>query len=141
MEYAFTNSPEAMFVWFLSYDAQTKPEEISKFCLKSVGIIPSKRTNDTAPKRQSPGCPRGATDRKHLRTRCMAVTHSNASVAQIRAEISTTVTQRTVKNWLLQGQIQVRHTVACVPLTPSHFHLRRQWCQSQSSLKNEVEIC
>ncbi|GFS60870.1 transposable element Tc1 transposase [Trichonephila clavipes] len=54
------------------------------------------------------------------------------AVAEIRAAVGTTVTQRTVGNQLLQEQFQVRGAVACISLTPSRCHLRRQWSQSRA---------
>ncbi|GFX19342.1 hypothetical protein TNCV_3014811 [Trichonephila clavipes] len=35
-------------------------------------------------------------------------------------------TQLTVRNWLPQGKLQTRRSVAGIPLTPSHCRLRRQ---------------
>ncbi|GFV78576.1 transposable element Tc1 transposase [Trichonephila clavipes] len=55
-----------------------------------------------------------------------------ASVAEVRAAVGTTVTQCTVRNRLFQRQLQARHPVACVPLTPSHCLLRRHWCQARA---------
>ncbi|GFW08606.1 transposable element Tc1 transposase [Trichonephila clavipes] len=59
----------------------------------------------------------------------MAVAHSIVSVVEIRAAVGTIVTQRTVRNRLLQGQLRARHPVACISLTPNHCHLRLHWCQ------------
>ncbi|GBM14934.1 hypothetical protein AVEN_77330-1 [Araneus ventricosus] len=49
-----------------------------------------------------PGSGRGTTERENHRVRRMAVAHPTASAAEIRAAVSTTVTQRTVTNRLLQ---------------------------------------
>ncbi|GFY04107.1 transposable element Tc1 transposase [Trichonephila clavipes] len=61
----------------------------------------------------------------------MAVAHCTASTAEIRAAVGTTVTQQTVRSQLLQRQLRARHPVACIPLTSSHCHLRRKWCQAR----------
>ncbi|GFW23699.1 uncharacterized protein TNCV_2032421 [Trichonephila clavipes] len=55
---------------------------------------------------------------------CTAVAHRTVCVAEIRAAVDTTVTQRTVRNRLLQGELRARRPVACIPLTPSHCRLR-----------------
>ncbi|GFW53638.1 allene oxide synthase-lipoxygenase protein [Trichonephila clavipes] len=55
--------------------------------------------------------------------------HRTASAAEIRAAVGITVTQRTVRNRLLQGQLRARRLVACIPLTQSRYHIRSQWCQ------------
>ncbi|GFU44074.1 uncharacterized protein TNCV_4952511 [Trichonephila clavipes] len=49
--------------------------------------------------------------------------HHIVPAAEIRAAVSTTVTQRTVRHQLLQGQLRARNSVACIPLTASHCHL------------------
>ncbi|GFV11217.1 transposable element Tcb2 transposase [Trichonephila clavipes] len=51
--------------------------------------------------------PRDTTEREDCRIRCRAVVHRTASAAEIRA-----VTQRTVSNRFLQGQLRARRTVA-----------------------------
>ncbi|GBO15116.1 hypothetical protein AVEN_231147-1 [Araneus ventricosus] len=71
-----------------------------------------------ASRRSSSGWPRGTTEREDRCVWSMAVAHRTASAAEIRAAVGTTVTQRTVTNWLLQGQ--ARRPVACIPLTPNH---------------------
>ncbi|GBM88055.1 hypothetical protein AVEN_215123-1 [Araneus ventricosus] len=67
----------------------------------------------------------------------MAVAHSTVSPAEIRAAVGTTVTQRTVKNRLLQGQLRARRPLACIPLTPNHCRLRREWCQARAHWRTE----
>ncbi|GBM97398.1 hypothetical protein AVEN_822-1 [Araneus ventricosus] len=67
----------------------------------------------------------------------MAVAHRTASAAEIRAAVGTTVTQRTVTNRLLQGQLRARLSVACIPLTPNHCRLRREWCQARAHWRTE----
>ncbi|GBL79108.1 Transposable element Tc1 transposase [Araneus ventricosus] len=67
----------------------------------------------------------------------MAVVHRTASVVEIRAAVGTTVTQRTVTNRLLQGQLRARRPVACIPLTPNHCRLRREWCQARTHWRTE----
>ncbi|GFU68034.1 transposable element Tcb2 transposase [Trichonephila clavipes] len=57
---------------------------------------------------------------------------------KLRAAVGTTVTQRTVRNWLLQGQLLTRHPVACIPLTPRHCRLRRQRCQARANWRTEL---
>ncbi|GBL83402.1 hypothetical protein AVEN_110705-1 [Araneus ventricosus] len=59
----------------------------------------------TASRRPGSRRPRGATEREDRRVWRMAVAHRTASAAKIRAAVGTTVTQRTVTNWLLQGQL------------------------------------
>ncbi|GBN58983.1 hypothetical protein AVEN_263032-1 [Araneus ventricosus] len=78
----------------------------------------------TVSRRSCSGRPSGTTEREDRRVRCMAVAHRTASAAEIR----TTVTQRTVTNRLLQGQLRARRPVACIPLTPNHCRFRREWC-------------
>ncbi|GFU66176.1 HTH_Tnp_Tc3_2 domain-containing protein [Trichonephila clavipes] len=58
----------------------------------------------TASKR--PGWPRGSIKRKDSRIRRTAVVHRTASAAEIRAAVGTTVIRRTVRNRLLQGDLQ-----------------------------------
>ncbi|GBL78201.1 hypothetical protein AVEN_42769-1 [Araneus ventricosus] len=62
----------------------------------------------------------------------MAVTRRTASAAEIRAAVGTTVTQRTVKNRLLQGLLRATRSVACIPLTPNHCRLRCEWSQARA---------
>ncbi|GBM09071.1 hypothetical protein AVEN_245396-1, partial [Araneus ventricosus] len=45
--------------------------------------------------------------------------------------------QRTVANWLLQGQLRARRPVACIPLIPNHCRLRREWCQARAHWRTE----
>ncbi|GBM11356.1 hypothetical protein AVEN_13584-1 [Araneus ventricosus] len=68
----------------------------------------------TTSRRPGSGRPRGTTERKDRRVRRMAVAHRTASEAEIRAAVGTTVTQRTVTNWLLQGQLRARRSVSCL---------------------------
>ncbi|GBN75642.1 Transposable element Tc1 transposase [Araneus ventricosus] len=81
--------------------------------------------------------PRGTTEREDRRVRRMAVAHGTASGAEIRAAVGTTVTQRTVTNRLLQGQLRARRPVACIRLTPHHCRLRREWCQAGADWRAE----
>ncbi|GBM03329.1 hypothetical protein AVEN_256879-1 [Araneus ventricosus] len=67
----------------------------------------------------------------------MAVAHRTASATKIRAAVGTTVTLRTVTNLLLQGQPRDRHPVACIPLTPNHYRLRREWCEARAHWRTE----
>ncbi|GBO26904.1 hypothetical protein AVEN_173728-1, partial [Araneus ventricosus] len=80
----------------------------------------------TASRRPGSERTRGTTEREDRRVRRMAVAHRTASAAEIRAAVGTTVTQRTVTNRLLQGQLRARRPVACIPLTPNHCRLRRE---------------
>ncbi|GBN08611.1 hypothetical protein AVEN_238086-1 [Araneus ventricosus] len=66
----------------------------------------------TASRRPGSGRPRGTTEKEDRRVRRMAVAHRTASVAEIRTEVGTTVTQQTVTNRFLQGQLQARRPVA-----------------------------
>ncbi|GBO07957.1 hypothetical protein AVEN_220591-1 [Araneus ventricosus] len=77
----------------------------------------------TASRRPGSGRPHGTTEREDRRVRRLALVHRTASVAKIRAAVGTTVTQRTVTNRLLQGEIRARHSIACIPLTPNHYRL------------------
>ncbi|GFV30606.1 uncharacterized protein TNCV_3580381 [Trichonephila clavipes] len=54
------------------------------------------------------------------------------AVAHFRTAVSTTLTQRTVRNRLLQGQLRTRCPIVCIPLTPSHCRLLRQMCQARA---------
>ncbi|GBM30418.1 hypothetical protein AVEN_202997-1, partial [Araneus ventricosus] len=83
------------------------------------------------------GRPRGTTERGDRRVRLIAVAHRTASAAEIRAAVGSTVTQRTVTNRLLQGQLRARRPVACIPLTPNHCRSRREWCQARAHLRTE----
>ncbi|GBM09106.1 hypothetical protein AVEN_5289-1 [Araneus ventricosus] len=74
----------------------------------------------TASRRPGSGRPRGTTEREDRRIRRTAVSHRTASAAEIRAAVGTTVTQRTVRNRLLDVQLRARRPVACIPLTPRH---------------------
>ncbi|GBL94645.1 Transposable element Tc1 transposase [Araneus ventricosus] len=91
----------------------------------------------TASRRPGSGRPRGTTEREDRRVLRTAVAHRTASAAKIRAPVCTTVTQRTVTNRLLQGQLRTRRSVACIPLTPNHFRLRREWCQARAHWRTE----
>ncbi|GBN07781.1 Transposable element Tc1 transposase [Araneus ventricosus] len=91
----------------------------------------------TASRRPGSGRPRGIAEREDRRVRRMAVVHRTASAAEIRATVGTTVTQRTATNLLLQGQLRARRPVACIPLTPKHCRLRREWCQARAHWRAE----
>jgi transposase len=91
----------------------------------------------TASRRPGSGRPRSTTEREDRRVRRMAVASRTASAAEIRAAVGTTVTQRTVNNRLLEGQLGARRPVACIPLTPNHCRLRRQWCQARADWRTE----
>ncbi|GBN87753.1 hypothetical protein AVEN_148100-1 [Araneus ventricosus] len=62
----------------------------------------------------------------------MAVAHRTASAAEVRTAVGTTVTQRTLTNRLLQGQLRARRPVASIPLNPNHCRLRGEWCQARA---------
>ncbi|GBM50393.1 hypothetical protein AVEN_97216-1 [Araneus ventricosus] len=91
----------------------------------------------TASRRPASGQPRGTTEREDRRVRRIAVANRTASAAEIRAAVGTTETQRTVTNRLLQGKPRARLPVACIPLTPNHCRLRREWCQARAHWKTE----
>ena len=84
-----------------------------------------------------PGGHVGGPEREDRRIRRMAVAHRTASATEIRAAVGTRVTQRTVRNRLLEGQLRARCPVACIPLTPSHCRLRLQWCQTRAHWRTE----
>ncbi|GFU60235.1 transposable element Tcb2 transposase [Trichonephila clavipes] len=83
----------------------------------------------------------GATEREDRHIRRTDVTHLTASADKILATIGTSMTQRTVGNLLLQGQLSAMHLVARIPLTPSDSPFATPMVSSQSSLEDEVEIC
>ncbi|GBO25194.1 Transposable element Tc1 transposase [Araneus ventricosus] len=91
----------------------------------------------TAARRPRSARPRGTTEREDCRVRRLAVAHRTASAAEIRAAVGTTVTERTVTNRLLQGQLRARRPVACIPLTPNHCRFRREWCQARAHWRIE----
>ncbi|GBM10330.1 hypothetical protein AVEN_131069-1 [Araneus ventricosus] len=68
----------------------------------------------------------------------MAVAHRTASAAEIRAAVGNTVTKRTVTNRLLQEQLRARRPVVCIPLTPNHCRLRREWYQARADWRSVV---
>ncbi|GFU05694.1 RNase H domain-containing protein [Trichonephila clavipes] len=75
--------------------------------LRGMTIVQRQWSRDgTASRRPGSGRPRGTTEREDHRT---AVAHRTASAAEIQAAVGTTVTQRTVRNWLLQVQLRARH--------------------------------
>ena len=83
------------------------------------------------------GRPRGTTEKEDRRILHTTVMHRTASATNIRAAVGTTVTQRTARNQLLKWQLRVRSPVACIPLTPSHCLLRRQWWQARAHWRTE----
>ncbi|GFS84363.1 uncharacterized protein TNCV_4605751 [Trichonephila clavipes] len=83
------------------------------------------------------GDSRNTTEREDCRSRRTAVEHHTASAAEIRAAVGNTMTQKTVRNRLLQGQLRSRCPVACILLTPSHSRLRCQWCQARAHRRME----
>ncbi|GBO39027.1 hypothetical protein AVEN_62219-1, partial [Araneus ventricosus] len=91
----------------------------------------------TVSRRPGSGWTRGTTEREDRCVRRMAVAHRTAPAAEIRAAVGTTVTQRTVTNRLLQGQLRARRPVECIPLTPNHCRLRREWCQVRAHWRTE----
>ncbi|GBO21441.1 hypothetical protein AVEN_162580-1 [Araneus ventricosus] len=91
----------------------------------------------TASRRPGFGRPPGTTERDVHCVRRMAVAHRTASAAEIRAAVGTTVTQRTFRNRLLQGQLRARRPVSCIPLTPNHCLLRCEWCQARAHWRTE----
>ncbi|GBL88194.1 Transposable element Tc1 transposase [Araneus ventricosus] len=86
----------------------------------------------TASRRPGSRRPRGTTEREDHRIRRTAVSHRTASAA-----VGTTVTQRAVRNRLLDAQLHARRPVACIPLIPRHCRLRRQWCQARVQWRAE----
>ncbi|GFX85668.1 transposable element Tc1 transposase [Trichonephila clavipes] len=81
--------------------------------------------------------PRGNTKKEDKRIWLTGWTHRIASEVENQTEVGITVTQRTDKNQLLQGQFRARCSVAYIPLTASHLLLRRQLCQ----MEDGEEIC
>ncbi|GFU92929.1 uncharacterized protein TNCV_2080751 [Trichonephila clavipes] len=91
----------------------------------------------TASRRSSSGRPRGPTEREDRHIWHTVEAHRTVSAAGIRAAVSTTVTQRSVRNRLLQGQLRDRHPVACILLSPSHCNLRHQRSQASAHWRRE----
>ncbi|GFT08635.1 transposable element Tc1 transposase [Trichonephila clavipes] len=79
----------------------------------------------------------GHEGRKDHRIRHTAVVHRTASAPKIRDAVGITVRQRTVRNRLLQEQLRARCHVVCIPPTPSHCRLQRQWCQVRAHWRME----
>ncbi|GFV83835.1 transposable element Tcb1 transposase [Trichonephila clavipes] len=79
---------------------------------------------------QSMGWQRGTTGREDNRT-------WSTAVAEIRSLVGTTVTQRTVRNRILQRQLRDRRFVTRIPLNLSHCRLRRRWCQAKALTRIE----
>ncbi|GFT09359.1 phospholipid-transporting ATPase [Trichonephila clavipes] len=81
--------------------------------------------------------PRGSTEReqRHLQSRVGA--HRTVSAAEIQAAGCSTVTLRTVRNRLLQGQLQARLPVAGIPLTLNYYGLQRHWYQARAYWRKE----
>ncbi|GBM58368.1 hypothetical protein AVEN_185479-1 [Araneus ventricosus] len=90
-----------------------------------------------ASKRQGDGRPSGITAMEDRHVRRMVVAHRTACAAEIRAEVDTTVTQRTDTYRFIQGQLRTRRPVACIPLTPNHCRLQRERCQSRTHWRTE----
>ncbi|GFW59627.1 transposable element Tc1 transposase [Trichonephila clavipes] len=90
---------------------------------------------DTSPGRPGSGRPRGTTARKDNCIRRTAVAHRTASVAEIRVAVGTTVTQQTVRNWLLQALTLAPWNL--YSYDSSHCYLRRQWCQARAHWRTE----
>ncbi|GBL88128.1 hypothetical protein AVEN_117736-1 [Araneus ventricosus] len=86
----------------------------------------------TASRRPGSGQPRGTIEREDRHVRRTSMAHRTASAAEIQAAVGTTVTQRTFTDRLLQGEIRARRPVACIPLTPNHCRLRREWYQARN---------
>ncbi|GBN76927.1 hypothetical protein AVEN_200071-1 [Araneus ventricosus] len=91
----------------------------------------------TASSRKGSGRPRGTAEREDRRVRRLSVAHRTASSAEFRAAVGNTVTQRTVTNHLLQGQLGAIRPVACILLTSNHCRLRREWCQASAHWRTE----
>ncbi|GFW29030.1 transposable element Tc1 transposase [Trichonephila clavipes] len=97
-----------------------------------------RRSRDgTTSRRPDSKRPRDINENADYRIRCTAVVHRAVCAAEIRVAVGATVTQLTVRNWLLQRQLQDRHPVACIPLTPSHCRLRRQWFHTRAHWRRE----
>ncbi|GBO44793.1 hypothetical protein AVEN_161503-1 [Araneus ventricosus] len=41
------------------------------------------------------------------------------------------------QQWSRDGQLRARCPVACIPLTPNHCRLRREWCQAGAHRRTE----
>ncbi|GFX62513.1 transposable element Tc1 transposase [Trichonephila clavipes] len=94
----------------------------------------------TASKRSSSGWPHDTTEREDHRIRCTAGASRIESAAKFRSAVGTTVTQRTIRNRLLQGHLRTRRPVMCVPFCKP-LSLATPLMSSQSSLEERMEIC
>ncbi|GFV19730.1 HTH_Tnp_Tc3_2 domain-containing protein [Trichonephila clavipes] len=76
---------------------------------------------------------RGPTERECHRFRRNTMAHPTESAAEIRPAVGTTMTQRNVRNRLLEGRLRARHSVTCIIQTLSSCRLCLQWCQARSN--------
>ncbi|GFY11973.1 hypothetical protein TNCV_4974731 [Trichonephila clavipes] len=75
----------------------------------------------------------GITEKEDHRLWHTVVMDCTVSVAEIQSAIGTTVTQVTLRNWSLQGQLQAMRSVACIQqIMPLPFAMKV--VSSQSSL-------
>ncbi|GBM36206.1 hypothetical protein AVEN_97573-1 [Araneus ventricosus] len=126
-----TNNPHKLEV------EQTKVNTyypISNYVPNLVAPCPMWSREDTASRRRGSGRPHGTIKG---RPPCLTYGCGTASAAEIRDAVGTTVTQRTVTNRLLQGQLRARRPISCIPLTPNHCRLRREWCQARAHWRTE----
>ncbi|GFW29681.1 HTH_Tnp_Tc3_2 domain-containing protein [Trichonephila clavipes] len=91
----------------------------------------------TASRRPGSGRPHDTTEREDRHIQFKVVAHHTESLAEIRAAIGTTATQKTVRNRLLQGQLRIGLPVASILLTPIHCRLRHQCCQARVHWRTE----
>ncbi|GFW79231.1 uncharacterized protein TNCV_2476381 [Trichonephila clavipes] len=126
----------------VSIDPPTK-SDTSEYKCRIVSYLLTYFTESNSPKgfRAASDPPRGShvtlLRGKDHRIRCIAVVRHTASAAEFRAAVGTTVTQRTIRNRLLHGQNRAWNPVACIPLIPSHYHLRRLWCHARTHFRIE----
>ncbi|GFU79243.1 transposable element Tcb2 transposase [Trichonephila clavipes] len=66
-------------------------------------------------------------------TRLQSTASSTAIQAQVASALEAPVSSRTIRKRLAEGHLGSRFPLRVVPLTPTHRHLRLEWCRARGN--------
>ncbi|GFT98478.1 transposable element Tcb2 transposase [Trichonephila clavipes] len=73
-------------------------------------------------------------DRHILRNACVQPTASSATIkALVAHSLGAPVSSRTIRRRLAERLLRSQHPLRVLPLTPTHRHLRLEWCHARGN--------
>ncbi|GFX31266.1 transposable element Tc1 transposase [Trichonephila clavipes] len=79
------------------------------------------------------GATRKTTRREDRRIVRQALVNPTVTRSTIRADVGVAIVPRTISRHLAEANLKSKRPFRALPLTPEHWQLRLQWCQSRST--------